>query len=97
MRYGSDGQWEAGEQGWRGAPRPRDAKRVLSPGGWDVPEGRLAAWNWLPPGGAAPRLDLAPRWLRYWYHTPFVDRWAHASMWWRGCWEVSPPEGPPPS
>jgi len=76
---------------WRGTGEPRDAGRVLSPGGWVVPEGRLAAWDWLPPSGAVPRVDLAPWWLRWWYRTPLVDRWAHACMWRRGCWEVAPP------
>lgn len=74
-----------------GAQEPRRPGRVLSPGGWSVPRGRLAAWDWLPPGGASPRPDLAPWWLRAWYRTPCIDRWAYDRMWWRGCWEVLPP------
>jgi hypothetical protein len=34
----------------------------------------LPAWNWLPPAGANPRLDLVPLWVRAWYQLPFIDR-----------------------
>ena len=72
-------------------------ERVLSPGGWEVPGGRLAGWNWVPPDGAWARPELAPWWLRCWYRTPCVDRWAYPHMWARGCWEVEPaPAGGPP-
>jgi hypothetical protein len=50
------------------------------------------AWNWLPPEGAAPRLDLVPWWARVWYYLPFVDRYAHAWMWRHGGWEVRSPD-----
>jgi hypothetical protein len=45
-----------------------------------------------PPEGASPRLDLVPLWVRAWYQLPFIDRYAHAWMWWHGAWEVRPPE-----
>lgn len=38
-------------------------------------------------------VDLMPRWVGLCYHTPFVDRFAHAWMWRRGGWEVLPPPG----
>lgn len=91
--YDSDGRSWKDIEPWRGVPEPRDPGRRLSPAGWVVPDGLLAAWDWLPPGGASPRLDLAPRWLRCWYWTPFVDRWAHAYMWRRGYYEVDPGPG----
>ncbi len=34
-----------------------------------------------------------PRWVRVWYYTPFVDRFAHGWMWGHGGWEVIPPRG----
>ena len=51
----------------------------------------LPAWNWLPPEGASPRLDLVPLWVWAWYQLPFIDRYAHAWMWRHGAWEVRPP------
>jgi hypothetical protein len=69
--------------------------RIPSPGGWSVPEGRRPAWNWLPPAGAALRLDLMPVWVRVWYHVPFLDRYAHVWMWHHGGWEVQPAPAPP--
>ncbi len=60
-----------------------------------MPPGHLPGWNWVPPTGAAPRPDLAPRWLRWAYRTPFLDRWAYAVMWHRGYWEVLPAPGEP--
>ena len=35
----------------------------------------LPAWNWLPPEGVSPRLDLVPLWVRAWYQLPFIDRY----------------------
>ncbi|SRR6266542_509150 len=75
-----------------GSPPP-GPKRVSSPGGWAPPPGVRPGWNWVPPGGAVPRVDLMPRWVRLWYHTPFIDRFAHAWMWRHGGWEVLPPSG----
>lgn len=31
------------------------------------------------------------RWVRAWYRTPFVDRYAHVWMWHRSGWDVLPP------
>lgn len=53
----------------------------------------LPAWNGLPPGGASPRPDLMPVWVRVWYRSPLADRFAHAWMWHRGGWEVLSPAG----
>jgi hypothetical protein len=38
-----------------------------------------------------PRPDRAPRWVRWWYWTPLIDRYAYAWMWWHGAWDVVPP------
>lgn len=38
-----------------------------------------------------PRLDRAPRWVRWWYATPLIDRYAHTWMWRHGAWDVVPP------
>jgi hypothetical protein len=65
---------------------------VPSPGGWTAPPGVLPSWNWMPEPGAVPRLDRVPRWVRAWYHTPLVDRFAHSWMWYRGGWDVVPPD-----
>jgi hypothetical protein len=77
----------------------RDAAlpRVASPGGWSAPAGVRPAWNWTPPGsGVALRLDRVPLWARLWYHTPLLDRYAHAWLWYHGGWDVIP-SGPAPS
>jgi hypothetical protein len=65
--------------------------RVPSPGGWAAPAGVLPAWNWTPPPGLEPRLDRAPWWVRVWYGTPLVDRYAQAWLWYHGGWDVVPP------
>lgn len=84
-------------------PARRDAMdnywRALtpSPAGWESPRGVIPMWNWAPPGGGHPRLDRVPRWVRTWYHTPFVDRYAHAWMWRHGGWDVLPPHTTPNS
>ena len=72
-------------------PPPPEPRRIPSPGGWTAPSGMRPGWNWVPPGGAVPRLALMPRWVRVWYHTPFVDRLAYAWMWSHEGWEVVPP------
>jgi hypothetical protein len=69
-----------------------DLDSVCSPGGWRVPAGRRAAWDWLPPGGATARPDRVPVWLRVMYRMPLVDRYASELMWFRGGWDVAPPE-----
>jgi hypothetical protein len=58
--------------------------RIPSPGGWTVPSNVRPAWNWTPPPGIVPRPDRAPRWVRWWYHAPLIDRYAYAWMWWHG-------------
>jgi hypothetical protein len=70
-----------------------DTGQVLSPGAWQVPAGRKPGWDWLPPAGASARLDRVPRWLRILFWTPLRDRYAHQWMWFRGGWDVDPPEG----
>jgi hypothetical protein len=70
---------------------PSEPGRVFSPGGWRPPPRSLPGWNWVPPAGAKPRLDIVPRWVRVWYRLPFLDRYAHVWMWWHGAWEVVPP------
>lgn len=64
---------------------------VVSPGGWQVPPGRRPGWDWTPPGGATARPDRMPRTVRVLLWTPFLDRYAHQRMWWRGGWDVDPP------
>ena len=72
---------------------PAESGRVPSPGGWAVPPGVRPAWNWTPPPGIAPRPDRAPRWVRWWYGTQFIDRYAYSWMWWHGAWDVVPAGG----
>jgi hypothetical protein len=65
--------------------------RVPSPGAWQPPPGTLPGWNWIPPEhGLSSRLDRVPRWVRVWYKTPFVDRYAHSWMWHHGGWDIIP-------
>jgi hypothetical protein len=68
----------------------------LSPGRWVAPPGTKPAWNWAPEGhGLHPRLSEVPTWVRLWYWTPFLDRYAHVWMWHHGGWEITPhPAGP---
>jgi hypothetical protein len=66
---------------------------VRSPGGWMAPRGRRPAWDWVPESGAAPRPDRMPVWLRVAYRVPFLNRFAHEWMWWRGGWDVVPRGG----
>lgn len=75
--------------GLRPAVRPG---AVPSPGGWHPPPGTRPAWNWIPPDhGLSPRMDRVPWWVRLWYRTPMLDRFAHAWMWDHGGWDVVPP------
>ena len=73
--------------------RENEPVRVHSPGGWVPPPGIRPGWNWTPEGGAGPRLDRMPRWIRLAYRVPLVDRLAHGWMWPRGGWDVIPPGG----
>ncbi len=68
-----------------------ETEAAPSPAGWQPPAGARPAWGWTPPGGIEPRLDRVPAWVRLWYRTPFVDRYAHAWMWEHGGWDVLPP------
>ncbi len=72
---------------------------VLSPGEWAVPDGVRPGWNWLPHLlGAQPELRSMPRWVRVWYRTPLIDRYAHEWMWWHQGWSVlTPAQDPPPA
>lgn len=63
---------------------------VPSPAGWRPPDGVIPAWSWAPPDGLRPRLDRVPAWVRLWYRTPLVDRYAHGWMWEHGGWDVLP-------
>lgn len=76
----------------REARRQAALPRVPSPGGWSVPQDVRPAWNWTPAPGITPRLDRVQWWVRLWYRTPFVDRYACAWMWRHGGWDVVPPE-----
>jgi hypothetical protein len=68
-----------------------ETEAVPSPGGWAAPSGTLPAWNWLPPGGAVPRVERFPPWVRLWSQAPLADRYAYAWMWHHGGWDVLPP------
>jgi hypothetical protein len=83
-------RWPKSGDASRGADTP-DHGFVFSPGGWSAPKGSVPAWNWLPPSGAVPRVDLMPTLVRAWYRTPLIDRYAYAWMWRHGGWEVKPP------
>jgi hypothetical protein len=66
---------------------------VHSPGGWVPPSQARPGWGWAPEGGATPRPDRMPMWLRIAYRSPFLDRVAYSWMWLRGGWDVLPPGG----
>jgi len=68
---------------------------VPSPGEWVVPAGQRPGWQWLPEHGAMPNLRAVPHWVRVWYRTPFLDRYAYEWMWWHGGWNVLVPGEPP--
>lgn len=78
------------------AHRPRAFIGVPSPGHWVAPTGQRPGWDWLPEHGASPNLRAMPRWVRVWFRTPFIDRYAHEWMWWHGGWAVLVPGDPPP-
>jgi hypothetical protein len=78
---------------------PRAFRGVPSPGQWIVPTGQRPGWQWLPEYGASPNLRAMPRWVRIWYRTPLIDRYAYEWMWWHGGWDVLVPTDnpePPP-
>jgi hypothetical protein len=71
-----------------------DSEAAASPAGWRPPAGARPAWQWSPPDGLRPRLDRVPGWVRLWYRTPILDRYAYSWMWERGGWDVLPPSAP---
>jgi hypothetical protein len=75
----------------RAQARRWETEAVPSPAGWQPPDGARPGWSWLPPDGLRDRLDRVPRWVRLWFKTPLVDRYAHAWMWEHGGWDVLPP------
>jgi hypothetical protein len=75
-------------------PRLTTYRGVRSPGDWTAPRGLRPGWDWLPEHGAIPRLRAMPRWVRLWYRTPFLDRYAYEWMWWHGGWSVLVPAAP---
>ena len=80
------------------AGEPRMFHGVPSPAGWVAPAGQRPGWDWLPEYGASPNLRAVPRWVRVWFRTPLIDRYAYEWMWWHGGWSVLvPDDSPPPS
>ena len=75
----------------RRAARRWETEAVPSPGGWRPPPGSRPAWQWTPPDGLRARLERVPAWVRLWYKTPLVDRYACTWMWHHGGWDVLPP------
>ncbi|GAA2759065.1 hypothetical protein GCM10009872_44250 [Actinopolymorpha rutila] len=65
-----------------------------SPGGWTPPAGVRPGWNWTPPDGVEPHLERVPRWVRIWFWTPWLDRYAHEWLWHHGGFDVLPPDAP---
>ena len=68
-----------------------ETEAMPSPAGWQPPAGERPAWQWVPPCGLRVRLDRVPFWVRLWYKTPVVDRYACSWMWTHGGWDVLPP------
>ena len=57
---------------------------------------RLEGWNHIPEGyGASFDIASAPLWLRVWFHTPFLDRWAYPQLVRRGHGCLRPHPGVP--
>ena len=51
----------------------------------------LEGWDHVPRGyGATFDVSAAPLWLRIWFRTPFLDRFAHPRMVERGCAYLTP-------
>lgn len=80
-----------------GTPSAKAYIGIASPGDWIVPDGLRPGWQWLPEHGAHANLRALPRWVRIWYRTPFIDRYAHEWMWWHGGWSVLVPADEPPA
>ena len=67
------------------APEQRQPALPLTGRSGDTPDMTLEGWDHIPRGyGAEFVLDDAPWWLRLWFHTPFVDRYAHPAVVSRG-------------
>jgi hypothetical protein len=59
-----------------------------------TPPGRRSpGWDWLPPGGAEPRLHEAPALARWLFHRPIGQRFAHTWLWRHGYWTVEAAPG----
>lgn len=57
---------------------------------------KLLGWNSIPDGyGVVVRLDDSPNWLRFWFHTPYIDRFAYPVMVRRGFARLVPQPGTP--
>lgn len=65
---------------------------------WTLSAMHLEGWNSIPDGYGA-RFDLtgAPRWLRVWFRTPFVDRFAYPVVVRRGYGILTSNPGTPAS
>jgi len=63
---------------------------------WNTAAVRLEGWNHVP-GGYGARFDVAsaPWWLRLWFRTPFLDRWAYPRLVERGFGYLTPRPGVP--
>jgi hypothetical protein len=58
---------------------------------------RLVGWNDIPSGhGAEFDLEDAPWWLRLWFRTPFIDRFAYPVVVRRGYGWLTPHRGVEP-
>ncbi len=58
---------------------------------------KLEGWNQIPEGyGADFDLPSAPLWLRTWFRTPLLDRFAYPQMVRRGLGYLTPHPGVPP-
>ena len=59
---------------------------------------RLEGWNHVPRGYAADfEVRAAPAWLRAWFRTPFLDRFAYPRMVERGVGYLVPQPGVAPA
>ena len=68
--------------------------RVSRPGVGTLVAVELEGWNSIPVGwGASFDLHSARWWLRVWFHTPFVDRYAYPVVVRRGYGWLSPQPG----
>jgi hypothetical protein len=73
----------------------KDMYEVLSPGGWDSPQGTKPGWNWTPPGGIIPDFKRAPLRARFLESLPYLDRFIYPWMWNHGYFLVHRPGAKP--